>query len=740
MNTLYYYVAPDGNDANPGTLEQPFATLQRARDAARAVREHVPTDLKWRDQTQTGRNADLLITEPPMPERPAVTIRLRGGAYRLQEPLSLSATDGGTREHPVLWEAYEDEVPVVKGSVTVTGWEEWKDGIWRAPLPDGVNRHFTTRELFYRGQRQTRSRYPKFDPDNPRRGGFAFPSVIPEEERYAAFMLPTDWPRRYAHPDEGEVNIFGGHGGWCNAIIPVRAIDTDSGLVCLEHPPIQLAWIPWNMDTPLTTNSRFCVENMVEDVTEAGEWCLVHAERMCYFKPPTDAPFDPSAVELPVLGQLIALEGAQHVTFRGITVTQCRLLGDNYHRTGNSGYGAMMPQPDWTYVGEAVHVKWCAHIAFEGCTFDQLGGNALYFERKNRRHRISRCTFSHVGCNPVVFIGDRVDHPLFCRVEDCHIHDGGDLLNYVAGVFCGVSDGITIAHNHIHDMPHHAVNLATNGLGRNYVEYNRIERVTLEIADTGAINMWMDDAGTPGEPTNPHGERSGHVIRNNWIAHVQGCIGRDGQVVDDETARGIYLDDGTSNCVVMDNIIVDVAVGLQIHAGRHNLIENNIIIDALAALLLCNDPTNRRGSGFTRDMMRGHRFARNLVVSRHHRYPHFWAPEDQHTRGTLYWFTQPSFSVADTFEYCDDNLFWYPHADGLRVDIHLPPPFVDNVWMSRISLAEWREQYVHDLASLTVDPSFADIDAGDFTLAPDSPALALGFRPIAVDHIGTRDA
>jgi hypothetical protein len=30
-----YFVSPSGNDANPGTLEKPFATLQRAQQASR---------------------------------------------------------------------------------------------------------------------------------------------------------------------------------------------------------------------------------------------------------------------------------------------------------------------------------------------------------------------------------------------------------------------------------------------------------------------------------------------------------------------------------------------------------------------------------------------------------------------------------------------------------------------------------------------------------------------------------
>ena len=43
-----------------------------------------------------------------------------------------------------------------------------------------------------------------------------------------------------------------------------------------------------------------------------------------------------------------------------------------------------------------------------------------------------------------------------------------------------------------------------------------------------------------------------------------------------------------------------------------------------------------------------------------------------------------------------------------------------------------------DLASVFADPGFADVANRDFTMAPDSPALAIGFRPIDVSDVGPR--
>jgi hypothetical protein len=50
-------------------------------------------------------------------------------------------------------------------------------------------------------------------------------------------------------------------------------------------------------------------------------------------------------------------------------------------------------------------------------------------------------------------------------------------------------------------------------------------------------------------------------------------------------------------------------------------------------------------------------------------------------------------------------------------------------------LAEMRSQGIKT-NSIAADPMFADVEAGDFTLLPDSPALKLGVKPIDMSSIG----
>ena len=77
-----FYVATDGNDNGTGTIEQPFASLEKARYAIRKARQEV--------------------------KNVAFSIFLREGAYSLSKSFVMQAEDGGTKENPLRISAYGD--------------------------------------------------------------------------------------------------------------------------------------------------------------------------------------------------------------------------------------------------------------------------------------------------------------------------------------------------------------------------------------------------------------------------------------------------------------------------------------------------------------------------------------------------------------------------------------------------------------------------------------------------------
>ena len=75
---IEFYVAADGSDANAGTKERPFGSLEAARDAIRKVKK-----------------AGAL--------KGAATVWIRRGVYYRTNTFRLTKEDSGTKEAPIVY-------------------------------------------------------------------------------------------------------------------------------------------------------------------------------------------------------------------------------------------------------------------------------------------------------------------------------------------------------------------------------------------------------------------------------------------------------------------------------------------------------------------------------------------------------------------------------------------------------------------------------------------------------------
>ncbi|PGR48660.1 sugar isomerase [Bacillus thuringiensis] len=78
ISVTHYYVSPTGNDLNPGTLDQPFVTIQKAANV-----------------TKEGR-----------------TIYIRGGVYNQKARVARSGASGA----PITFQNYQDEKVILGGA------------------------------------------------------------------------------------------------------------------------------------------------------------------------------------------------------------------------------------------------------------------------------------------------------------------------------------------------------------------------------------------------------------------------------------------------------------------------------------------------------------------------------------------------------------------------------------------------------------------------------------------------
>lgn len=509
-----FHVSPKGSDAAPGTAEAPFASLLRARDEVRRLRQ----------------GGSL---------KEAVTVWIHGGSYEITRPLDLEAQDSGTAEAPVIWRAAEDDEPLLLGSVKVTGWQPHTGQIMKADVSKLLPKGFLPRQLLCDGGRQHLARHPNFDPQNPLYGGWAFVQPIPDGKgdghqwKRECHVAAKD-VRTWAHPEDAEINIFAYY-GWWNWIVPVHGYDAAAGKLILAK----------DCGYDLHPHNRYFVQGAMEELDAPGEWFHDRRSGWLYFWP-VKAVAEPD-VRIPTLDSFIFMRrGAKHVSIRGLSFQGC--------------------------VATAIRIEDSEQCRIEDCTVTQCGGfnGAGIGVYGGRDNRVVNCEVSYTGSTGVgIGGGDRITlTPAGNVVENCHIHHVGVLQKNGAGVgLTGV--GNRVSHNHIHDCPRMAVQFSGNNL---IIECNHMHHTVLETQDGGALYTggrdWISSRGTVirhnfihdtiGVGQEHDGLRHPFFTWGIYMDDNAGGVDITGNIVARSGRASLHLHNAR-DCVVENNIFVDGA-------------------------------------------------------------------------------------------------------------------------------------------------------------------------------------
>jgi hypothetical protein len=90
-NMTRLYVSPNGDDSNPGTMQAPLATIEKARDMFR-----------------TGKKQNILGND-------TLRIILRGGTYYTSGAIEFSEKDSATGDYPLVISAFPGEKAIISG-------------------------------------------------------------------------------------------------------------------------------------------------------------------------------------------------------------------------------------------------------------------------------------------------------------------------------------------------------------------------------------------------------------------------------------------------------------------------------------------------------------------------------------------------------------------------------------------------------------------------------------------------
>jgi hypothetical protein len=693
-----FWVSPGGSDTSPGTREQPFQTVLRARDELRAKRK-------------PGEGGTIWIGK---------------GEYPIQETIALTKEDSGSEKAPLVIRAVPDERVSLFGGVRlprsafapvedrailariideqareklvavdlrrhgITDFGEHSLRGFTRGLPNKVGKIMPV-ELSVGGQRMRVARWP-----NP---GVSYAQWLPpfQEKRPGVVGRPLNAVLD-AGPNAGVLNTdnppspdYFDRGGtfryefdrptlwkeaddvWLDGVLSfswawtynkVARFDTEKKTITMRYGD------PYGiMDT--YSHNFFFFENLLEEIDQPGEYWIDRKNGILYYYP-VAAFFEPE-IEI-IISQLkkpfFTVTDARHVTFRDFTMESSR--------------------------GGAVIVRNGTAVRFEQMELRNIGGNGLSLQGSSLE--VVRCHISQIGQDAIILDSGNARKlvPGNSLVEDCHINHWGyhQRVYRYAIRLSDNSCGNRIVRNVLHDSPHSAILLAGND---NVIEYNRMHDVVLEFTDMGAIY------GNTG--ANPLSR--GNIIRQNYFHDL-------GRVPYAHGMPAVYPDWGTMGWTLEQNVFARIGLGdekmlpsecILINSSPHIIMRNNVFVNC-AIPIRYSSYTGRTGmtvltSAWERNFPEAEMARFSLHLSRYPELKDFYREPRQFPTTSLW-------------------------AQNLVVNTPSHPLYSEkNHVMQDGAIDECKTLQITNNAVISSDPGFVDMASGDFQLHSNSVAFQL---------------
>ena len=645
------FVAPGGNDAGLGTEASPLATLTAARNLARTRKRGFP-----------------------------IRIILRGGTYDIDTPLELNAADSGTAAEPVIWCAAPGEKVVISGGEPLNGWKTTTVNgkpAWTLTLPDVAKGRWYFRRLYARegaGSSRPRARLPKS-------GYFTVEAV---EKRKTGEN--DDWLSgrdRFTYragdldnfPDaaEAETVVLT---QWCESHLPVMAIDPAARQVTFGKFTIQ----NFGKDT------RYWVENTRAALTEPGEWCLNRKTGVLLYLPKRGETPRNTTLIAPRAESLLRMKDVSDVRFENVAFSHSEWwFPADFRAESYNSDKVWAIQQGASGVPGAIRAEKISRCTFDRCEFAHIGSYGIALGSGAHDNRVTNCLFHDLGAGAIRIgptdIGKNSENiAMGNMLSDCRIFDGGNLFTGAVGVWVGQAQKTQIVHNEIHDLNYSGISCGwhwgfdgTGDARDNTVAWNRIYNLGRNVLGDGAGIYML-------------GTQLGTVIEGNVVHDMNGTY----------ASRGIYLDDGSSEMTIRNNLSYrNKTANFFQWRSKNNRVENNIFAFG-------KDAQVELGGAVFNGGALAMRFERNIVVTEPGPVFNAFAPAD----------------VKSIYQF-DRNLFWNPSGKPALSDA--------------AKAAGWGAN------ALSANPHFVDAARDDFRLRLDSPAITqMGFIPVDWRKAGPR--
>ncbi len=528
-----FYVAPNGNDANPGTSAKPFATFARAQEAVRGERKLHP------DQ--------------------AVKVVFRKGIYALEKTLRFTAEDSGaSATRAVQYAAEAEGQTVLSGGKTITGWERdsTRPGVWKAK----VDPQWQFEQLWVNGRRAVRARSPNHWEFGILRSVTEEPTGGDGGRQRHTFQVDPQFVNALKGLDPAalkRVQVLVFH-KWDTTREWVESASPEQGVFTTTGGKMQ----SWNK---MEKDCLFFLENSLSMLDAPGEWFLSN-DGWVYYRPQAGEEMSQTEVIAPHLERFLEFEGTgdtpeswiRHISFEGLKF--------QFSEMHVPDAGLPPAQATMNVSATAVQVDGAQDIRFSHCAVEHIGSTAFWF-----RHACRDCRVEHTRMFDLGIGGVRIGEPGIAAepvrtrgitVENCIIQSGGRLMPHTVAVWIGHNPENTIRHCDIGDWFYTGVSVgwrwgyAESAAKTNAIEFNHIHHLGYRIlSDMGGVYTLGPSEGT--------------VVRNNVIHDVYST--RYG-------GWGLYPDEGSTGILFENNVVYDVRDGcVHQHYGKENIFRNNIL-------------------------------------------------------------------------------------------------------------------------------------------------------------------
>ena len=545
-----FWVAVDGNDANTGTQSEPFATFARAIAAVKAFRANGGTE--------------------------SVGVYFAPGRYVMTEPIVIESLQGTPKQPILLRRAPGAESnPVFTGGKQVTGWEKLADSeFWRtadehfkqrirpgavekiqvAPYDDfetalydpGV--YAARQELFAANRPQTLARWPNddFALAGKALGKTPITSWASRGTKEGIFEAAEDQPLGWNN--EPGALLFGyWFWDWSESFERLERVDEQAGTIQTKEPYHGYGF---------KDNLRYYGFNLLCELDSAGEY-YIDRELKKIFWIPTEG-VDPATVETVLTTfekpWMVNVTNCENLIFAGLTFSE--------------GFGG------------GIKIENSRRVLLADSVFARFGRDALEI-KGGSECGVYHCLLETLGCGGINISGGNrktlTDAKHF--VSETTVREFSRIKRTYAPAVHADGCGMKFDHCDFSGSSSSAMRLEGNEF---LVEYSRFTDLVDESDDQGGIDVYYN-------PT-----YRGNVIRyNRWENIVGGthC-----------GAAAIRLDDMISGYTIFGNIFVHCGSALfgavQIHGGKDNLVQNNVLIDC-AAIVSFSSWGNRYTDAFT---------------------------------------------------------------------------------------------------------------------------------------------